>query len=89
MTALLGGIAVLALGVVVIHFREAFAQMQRDIARDEARYGSLLNAERANREYQSELTPDARKAQTLGVVVFGLVLIAAGVVAVVYGVGTL
>lgn len=88
MTGVLAGIACFIVGGLFIRYRELWAEMRRDGARWEARYGSLLNAERANRERDAELTSEARRTQPLAYVFIGLWIIAMGVVATVYGIKT-
>jgi hypothetical protein len=88
-TALLVGIALVVLGVLVIRGREAVARMQRDAERDHARYASLLNAERANREVDQLDAPGQRRLTDAGTVVFGVALVLAGLVAIATGAGLL
>ena len=79
MGEIVAGVLLVLLGGLIVRGRAALAEVARQTARDEARYGSLLNAERANRERDANVTEDADREVRLGAVLFGLVLVAGGV----------
>jgi hypothetical protein len=77
---LVAGAVLIGVGALLIRFRADLVAMNRQTIRDQARYGSLLNPERANRIRDAELSEDAERGGRWGVVAFGGWLIVLGVV---------